>query len=201
MKLYIKPGACSLAAHIALREAGLPFEVVKVDLASKKTEDGGDFLAVNPKGQVPTLQLADGSILTEVPVILQYIADRSPKADLIPPHGSMERYRLLEWLNFVGTEIHKTFSPLFRPTTPDDYKPVTKELLGMKFAILDRHLAKHPFVAGDRFTVADAYCSTVIGWAQPVGIDLAKWPNLVAYLERVRARPAVREARAAEGLA
>lgn len=201
MKLYIKPGACSLAAHIALCEAGLPFEVVKVDLASKKTEDGGDFLAVNPKGQVPTLQLADGSILTEVPVILQYIADRAPKADLIPPHGSMERYRLLEWLNFVGTEIHKTFSPLFRPTTPDDYKPVAKELLGTKFAILDRHLAKHPFVAGDRFTVADAYCSTVVGWAGAVGIDLGRWPNLAAYVERVRARPAVREARAAEGLA
>ncbi len=201
MKLYMKPGACSLASHIALRETGLPFDLVKVDLAAKKTEDGGDFLAVNPKGQVPTLGLGEDGILTEGPVILQYVADAAPEKSLIPAHGSLERYRVLEWLNFVGTELHKTFSPLFRPTTPDAFKAIAKDTLAAKFAVLDRHLASSRFLAGDGFTVADAYAFTVLRWAKPMGIDLPRWPNLEAYMARVGERPAVRAALAAEGLA
>ncbi len=201
MKLYMKPGACSLASHIALRESGLPFDLVKVDLATKKTEDGGDFLAVSPKGQVPTLSLGAGDVLTEGAVILQYIADQAPASGLIPAHGSRERYRVQEWLNFIGSEVHKTFSPLFRPTTPDAYKAITKENLAAKFAILDRHLAGKNFLMGDGFTVADAYAFTVVGWTKPMGIDLSGWPNLTAYMARVAARPAVREALTVEGLA
>ncbi|HYG90717.1 MAG TPA: glutathione transferase GstA [Azospirillum sp.] len=201
MKLYMKPGACSLASHIVLREAGLPFDLVKVDLATKKTEDGGDFLAVNPKGQVPTLGLDEGGILTEGAVIMQYVADKAPSSGLIPEHGSLERYRVLEWLNFVGSELHKTFSPLFRPTTPDAFKAVIKENLAAKFAVLDRHLAGNHFLMGDRFTVADAYCFTVARWAKPMGIDLSRWPSLAAYMARVAERPTVRDALIAEGLA
>lgn len=201
MKLYMKPGACSFASHVVLREAGLPFDLVKVDLATKKTEDGGDFLAVNPKGQVPTLGLDEGGILTEGPVILQYVADKAAAKGLIPAHGSLERYRVLEWLNFVGTELHKTFSPLFRPTTPDAFKALQKDLLAAKFGVLDQHLAGNRFLAGDSFTVADAYAFTVLRWAAPMGLDLAKWPNVAAYVARIAERPAVREALAAEGLA
>jgi len=201
MKLYMKPGACSLASHIVLREAGLPFDLVKVDLAAKKTEDGGDFLAVNPKGQVPTLGLDEGGILTEGPVIMQYVADKAAAKALVPAPGSLERYRVLEWLNFVGTELHKTFSPLFRPTTPDAFKATLKELLAAKIGVLDQHLAGSRFLAGDAFTVADAYAFTVLRWAAPMGIDLARWPNVAAYVARVGERPAVREALAAEGLA
>lgn len=201
MKLYMKPGACSLASHIVLRETGLPFALVKVDLASKKTEDGGDFLAVNPKGQVPTLSLDEGGILTEGAVILQYVADKAPQAGLIPAHGTLERYRVLEWLNFVGSELHKTFSPLFRPTTPDAFKAIVRDNLAAKFAVLDGHLADNRFLFGERFTVADAYCFTVVSWAKPMGIDLSRWPNLAAYMARVADRPAVRDALIAEGLA
>lgn len=201
MKLYVKPGACSLASHIALREAGLPFDLVTVDLVTKKTEGGADFLAVNAKGQVPTLALDEGGILTEGPVILQYIADKVPAKGLIPAHGTMERYRVLEWLNFIGTELHKTFSPLFRPTTPDAFKAIAKETLTAKFGVLDAHLAGNAFLAGDRFTVADAYAFTVASWSRHVGIDLVRWPSLQAYLGRIVERPAVREALVAEGLA
>ncbi|HYG87515.1 MAG TPA: glutathione transferase GstA [Azospirillum sp.] len=200
MKLYLKPGACSLASHIVLREAGLPFDPVKVDLATKKTGDGGDFLAVNPKGQVPTLGLDEGGILTEGPVILQYVADKAPAKGLVPAHGSLERYRVLEWLNFVGTELHKNFSPLFRPTTPDAFKATLKELLAAKFGVLDARLADNRFLAGDSFTIADAYAFTVLRWAAPMGLDLARWPNVAAYVARVGERPAVREALAAEGI-
>lgn len=200
MKLYLKPGACSLASHIVLRETGLPFDLVKVDLATKKTEDGGDFLAVNPKGQVPTLGLDEGGILTEGPVILQYVADKAPAKGLVPAHGSLERYRVLEWLNFVGTELHKTFSPLFRPTTPDAFKATLKELLAVKFGVLDQRLAGNRFLAGESFTIADAYAFTVLRWAAPMGLDLARWPNVAAYVARVGERPAVREALAAEGI-
>jgi glutathione S-transferase len=201
VKLYLKPGACSLAPHIALKETGLPFETVQVDLATKKIDGGGDFLAVNPKGQVPTLALDDGSILTENAVILQYVADHASGANLLPPAGSLERYRVQEWLNFIATELHKGFSPLFRPTTPDDYKPVARDNLAAKFAYLDRHLAKNQFLAGDRYTVADCYCFVMGTWAKRVGIDLAKWPNVAAYMARVGDRRAVRETLAAEGLA
>ena len=197
----MKPGACSLSPHIVLREAGLPADLVKVDLAAKKTEDGGDFLAVNPKGQVPTLALDEGGILTEGPVIVQYIADRAPDSGLLPPVGSLDRYRVQEWLNFVSSELHKTFSPLFRPTTPEEYKVIVKQTLAAKFAVLDRALDGKAYLMGDRFTVADAYCFTVLRWAKPMGIDLGAWPNLTAYMARVADRPAVAAALAAEGLA
>ena len=200
MKLYLKPGACSLAPHIALNESGLKYDTTQVDLATKKLADGGDFLAINPKGQVPTLQLDDGGILTENAVILQYIADKAPGANLLPPAGSLERYRVQEWLNFCATELHKGFSPLFRANTPEDYKPVARENLAAKFGYLDRQLANKQFLAGDRFTVADCYCFVMGTWAKRVGIDLAKWPNVAAYMARVGERGAVRETLKAEGL-
>jgi glutathione S-transferase len=201
MKLYLKPGACSLAPHIVLAETGLPHETVKVDLAAKRTEDGGDYLAVNPKGQVPALAFDDGGILTENAVILQYLADRAPGSTLLPAAGTIERYRALEWVNFVATELHKTFSPLFRPTTPDAYKAIAREMVEAKFALLDKRLGEVPFLAGKSFTVADAYAFTVVRWAKPMGIDVARWPNLAAYMSRVGDRPAVRDVLAAEGLA
>lgn len=198
MKLYYKPGACSLSPHIVLREAGLPFDLVKVDLAAKTLADGSDFLAVNPKGQVPTLGLDDGGVLTEGPVIVQYIADKVPGSGLIPVAGTIARYRVLEWLNFVSSELHKTFSPLFRPTTPDAYKETAKQTLAGKFTALDKALEGRPFLTGEEFTVADAYAFVVLGWAPRVGMPLTPWPNLEAFVARVAARPAVKEALAAE---
>ena len=198
MKLYYKPGACSLSPHIVLREAGLDFDLVKVDLAKKTLEDGSDFLAVNPKGQVPTLGLSDGGVLTEGPVIVQYIADQVPGSGLIPLAGTIARYRVQEWLNFVSSELHKGFSPLFRPTTPDAYKEIARQILAGKFTTLDRHLDGKPYLTGEGFTVADAYAFVVLSWAPRVGIALAGWPNLGAFVERVAARPAVKEALAAE---
>lgn len=201
MKLYLKPGACSLSPHIVLRESGLPFDIASVDLATKKLADGGDFLAVNPKGQVPTLALDEGAILTEGAAIVQYIADRAPDTGLLPAVGSLERYRVLEWLNFIGTELHKTFSPLFRPNTPEDYKAIVKQTLLAKFAVVEAGLAGKSYLTGDRFTVADAYCFTVLRWAKPMGLDLGEFPNVSAYVARVAARPAVAAALAAEGIA
>jgi glutathione S-transferase len=198
MKLYYKPGACSLSPHIVLREAGLAFELAKVDLAKKTLEDGSDFLAVNPKGQVPTLGLDDGGILTEGPVVVQYIADQAPGSGLIPPAGTIARYRVQEWLNFVSSELHKSFSPLFRPNTPDAYKEIARQTLAAKFTTLDRHLDGKPYLTGESFTVADAYAFVVLGWTSRVGIALDAWPNLNAFVERVAARPAVKEALAAE---
>lgn len=161
MKLYYSPGACSLSPHIVLREAGLSFDVEKVDLKAKLTEKGADFTKVNPKGQVPTLQLDSGEILTEGPVIVQYIADKNPGAALIGAAGSMERYRVQEWLNHITSELHKGFSPLFNPATPDAYKDIARANLGKKFDALDKHLAGHQYLMGDKFTVADAYLFTV----------------------------------------
>lgn len=198
MRLYFSPGACSLSPHIVLREAGLPFEIERVDLATRKTASGEDFARINPKGYVPALQLDDGDVLTEGPAIVQFIADQRPESGLLPPPGSRERYHAQEWLNFISAEIHKSFTPLFKPGTPDDYKPVAKEGLTNRFGYLDRHLAGRQYLMGDRFTVADAYCFTVASWAKPVGIDLAGLSNLDAYLERIAARPTVQEALAAE---
>jgi glutathione S-transferase len=198
MKLYIKPGACSLSPHIVLREAGLPIELVRVDLAAKTLASGETYLKVNPKGQVPALQLDSGEILTEAPVIMQYIADRAPDSGLIPPVGTLERYRVLEWLNFVGTELHKSFTPLFRPNTPEDYKPVARDLIKDKLALVEQALTDKPYLTGDRFTVADAYCFTVLRWTKAVDIDLAPFPTITAYMERVGARPAVVRALDAE---
>ncbi|HYM03704.1 MAG TPA: glutathione transferase GstA [Stellaceae bacterium] len=200
MKLYFSPGACSLSPHIVLREAGLPFELEQVNLQTKKTKGGSDFLQVNPKGQVPVLRLDSGEILTEGPAIVQYLADQKPESGLAPPNGTLPRYHLQEWLNFVTSELHKVFAPLFRPTTPDEFVKITKENLANKFTFLDIHLEDKAYLMGDKFTVADAYCFTVTGWSKYKDIDLARWPNLKAYMDRVAARPKVQEAMKAEGL-
>ncbi len=200
MKLYFSPGACSLSPHIVLREAGLNFELEQVNLQTKKTKAGGDFLQVNPKGQVPVLQLDNGEILTEGPAIVQYIADQKPESGLAPPNGTMARYHTQEWLNFVTSELHKVFAPLFRPTTPEEYVKITKENLANKFAYLDKHLASRQYITGDKFTVADAYCFVIVGWSKYKNIDLAPYPNLKAYMDRIAARPKVQEAMKAEGL-
>lgn len=201
MKLYYSPGACSLSPHIVAREAGYSFDLEQVDLAAKKLKKSGDdYLAINPKGQVPCLQTDDGKILTEGPAIVQYLADQKPGSKLAPAAGSFERYQLQEWLNFITTEIHKGFSPLFRPNTPADYKPIVKEALAAKFAMLDQHLAKNQYLMGDTFTVADAYLFTVTNWNNFQKIDIGQWPNVKAFMDRMMARPKVQEALKAEGL-
>ncbi|GAB4480571.1 MAG: glutathione transferase GstA [Burkholderiaceae bacterium] len=201
MKLYYSPGACSLSPHIVLRELGLPFSLVKVDLKTKRTADGADYLPINGKGYVPALELDDGQVLTEGPAIVQYLADRKPEAGLAPPNGTLERYRLQEWLNFISTEVHKQFSPLFAPNTPDATKEAQRERLAGRFEWLSKQLAGKDYLLGKAFSVADAYLFTVLNWCGFVGIDLGKWPVLAQYHARVAARPAVQEALKAEGLA
>jgi glutathione S-transferase len=198
MKLYFSPNACSLSPHIALREAGLPFELDRVNFGTKKTKTGEDFLAINPKGYVPTLKLDDGQVLTEGPAIVQYIADRKPESGLAPAAGTLERYRLQEWLNYISTELHKSFSPLFNPKTPAETKQLVKDQLATKFGFISKKLEAHPFLMGDKFTVADGYLFTVLRWTKFVDIDLSQWPVLTAYAARISDRPAVREALAAE---
>ncbi len=200
MKLYYKAGACSLSPHIILREAGLDFSIIKVDLATKKTESGDDFLAVNPKGQIPTLELNDGSILTEGVAIVQYLADQKPDRQLLPEVGTLARYHALEWLNYIATELHKGFSPLFNPKTPEEFKALTREALAKKFAYVNDSLKGHQYLLGARFSVADAYLFTVMGWAKALKFDLSALTDLNAYLDRVAARPAVDAALVAEGL-
>jgi glutathione S-transferase len=198
LKLYFSPGACSLSPHIALCEGGLTFTTEQVDLRAKKTKSGADFLAVNPKGQVPALLLDDGSLLTEGPAIVQYIADLAPKAGLAPANGTLERYHLQEWLTFIGTELHKNFTPLFRPTTPDEYRKIARDMLAAKFAFVDGHLATQQFLLGDRFSVADPYLFVMTLWADKHGVDLPA--NVAAFKARVTARPKVKQAMQAEGL-
>lgn len=200
MKLYYAPGACSLAPHIALRETGAAFDLEKVDLAKKQTAGGEDFTRINPKGYVPALRLDDGEILTEVAVILQYLADRKPEAALAPAAGSMQRYRLMEWLNFISSEIHKQFGPLFNPQITPEWKANQLNVLGRRFDYLSERLNGQPYLMGERFSVADAYLFTVLNWNSYVGMDMGKWPKLQAYMARVAERPAVREALRAEGL-
>jgi glutathione S-transferase len=201
MKLYYSPGACSLAPHIILREAGADFTLEKTDTKAKRTERGADFLTVNPKGYVPVLELDDGYNLTEGVVIQEYLADRAPDAKLAPPPGSQERLKLRELLLFLSTEIHKTFSPLFAPTTPDDYKPLAREKIGARFDLLEQRLSDgRAYLTGAGFTIADAYFFTLANWAPFVGIDLAKWSNIRRFMQRVAARPAVQAALEAEGL-
>lgn len=199
MKLYYSPGACSLASHIALREAGLPFALERVDLASKKTEQNADFTTVNPKGYVPALELNDGAVLTEGVSIMQYVADQKPDSGLAPANGTLERYRLQEWLNFIATEVHKGLAPFWKPTTPEEYKTAAKQQLAKRFQALDQHLAKHDWLMDD-FMVADGYAFTVLSWTGHLNIPLDPYPHLRAYLARVAARPKVQEALAAEGL-
>ncbi len=199
MKLYFSPVACSLSPHIALREAGLDFELVRVDLKSHTlVSDGSDFTAINPKGYVPVLELDDGSRLTEGPAIVQYIADLKPEAGLAPKNGTLARYRLQEWLTFINSEIHKGFSPLFRPTTPEEYKSIARDSLANRLSYVAAHLEKNAFLLGEQFSVADGYLFTVLNWGQWTGVDIARWPALVAFQERVGSRPAVKAAQAAE---
>jgi len=200
MKLYYAPGACSLSPHIALLEAGLDATLIKVDTKAHQTEDGADYYAVNPKGYVPVLELDDGQRLTEGPAVVQYIADRNPASKLAPAAGTMERYRLQEWLNFITGELHKQFSPLFQATTPVEFKETLKDKIGRRFDWLAGQLKGKDYLMGSTFTVADAYLFTILIWTKRVGIDLARWPVLAAYQARVAARPKVREAMLAEGL-
>jgi glutathione S-transferase len=195
MKLYFSPGACSFAPHIALREAGLPYEPVKVDLAKHTLADGTDYYKINPKGYVPMLELDDGTRLTEVAMLLQYIADRKP-GTLAPAYGSMERYRLMEWLNFVATEIHKQFNPLWHADSPDVTKEKQRATLAKRFAILEATLAKQPYLMGQNFTVADAYLHAILNWSGHLKVDLP--PALQEFQQRVAARPAVQAAKQAE---
>ena len=200
MKLYYSPGACSLSPHIVARELGLPVQMQKIDNKAKTIEGGGDYWKVNGKGYVPALELDNGEVLTEGPAIVQFLADQKPDAGLAPKAGTMERYRLQEWLNFITSEIHKQFSPLFRPNTPEEYKTIAKENLAKRFAWLDKQLAGKEYLFGSRFTVADAYLFTVLNWTIPMKIDLKQWPNVAAYVDRIRKRPKVKEAMQEEGL-
>ncbi len=200
MKLYYSPGACSLSPHIALRESGLPFDLVRVSLSTKKTHAGEDFLAINPKGMVPTLMLDDGDVLTEGTAVVQYIADQAPTAKLAPPAGTIARYHLQEWLAYLSTEVHKTFSPLFRSTTPDEQRVALRDTLGTRFDWIVGRLGTNEYLTGKDFCVADGYLFTLLNWTRLTGIDLSRWPTLVAFQSRVAARPAVHAALVAEGL-
>ncbi|MDD2915672.1 MAG: glutathione transferase GstA [Gallionella sp.] len=200
MKLYYAPGACSLASHIALHETGLPFEIDKLNVPDKKTAAGEDFMQINPKGYVPAIRLDDGSILTEGVAILQYIADRKPDAALAPKAGTLERYRLQEWLNFIATEIHKSFSPLFSKTASDGVKNHMLNLLAKRLGYVETQLANKPYLMGDGFTVADAYMFVVLNWSGHVGFDLGQFPIINKYMARIAARPCVQAAMKAEGL-
>lgn len=202
MKLYYSNGACSLSPHIVLREAGLPFELVRASTKTHKLDDGTDFYTINPKGYVPVLELEDGERLTEGPAIVQYIADQAPAAKLAPPMGTLERYRLMEWLNFIGTELHKSFGPLFHPGATEEAKTAARQSIAKRLDWVEQQLAEsgHELLMGTHFTVADAYLFTVVNWTQWTQIDVKQWPHLVAYMDRVRERPAVQAALKAEGL-
>ena len=200
MKLYYSPGACSLSPHIALLEAGLPYDLVKVDLRAKKLENGDDFLKINPKGQVPALALDSGELVTEGPVIVQMIADKASAKNLAPARDSAERYKLQEWLNFITTEVHKSFGPLFSPVLADDAKTFFKDRVMTKFKYIEGQLPGHDYLMGTQFTVADGYLFTMLCWADRMKFDLSALPNLLAYQARVGARPKVQEALTKEGL-
>ena len=200
MRLFYTPGACSLAPHITLREAGLEFALEKVSLAKKTTASGSDYLQINPKGSVPALELEDGEILTEVAVIVQYIADCVPESGLIPQAGTMDRYRVMEWLNFISSEIHKTFGPFFNPKVADEWKALQFEALGKRFDYVSERLEGKAYLMDDGFSVADAYLFTTLSWTRYVNMDLGKWPVLIGFRDRVTKRPAIRDAMSAEGL-
>jgi glutathione S-transferase len=200
MKLYYSPGACSLSPHIAMREAGLAFEPVLASTKSHKLQDGTDYYSINPLGYVPMLELDDGTRLREGPAIVQYIADQAPTKNLAPANGTLPRYRLQEWLTFIGTEIHKSFSPLFNPAMPEEGKKVYRERIESRLKFVDKELEGKQYLMGDNFSVADGYLYTVSRWTKPMNIDISGLPNLKAYMERVGARPAVQEALKVEGL-
>ena len=200
MELYYTPGACSLSPHIVLREAGLPFTLHKVDLKTKSIESGGDFNGVNGKGYVPALKLDNGHVLTEGPAIVQYIADLKPEAGIAPAAGTMERYKLQEWLNFITAELHKAMGSMFNPAQTPEWKEAVKATLSKRLDWLSKQLEGKNYLMGETFSVADAYLFTVLGWAAHVGFDLSKWPVLQQYSARVGGRPKVVEALKAEGL-
>lgn len=201
MKLYYTPGACSLASHIVATEAGLPLQLVKVDLREHRSEDGSDFTAINPKGYVPALVLNDGEVLTEGVAIMQYLADLAPQSGLAPAAGTMARYRLQEWLTFVSSEIHKMFGPLWNPDIPEEIKEGARGRLARRFTWLDPELAHRSYLMGEAFTAADAYAFTVVNWCGFHQVDLAPYANLRAFMDRVRNRPKVQQALKEEGLA
>ncbi|WP_109126794.1 glutathione transferase GstA [Dyella sp. C11] len=200
MKLYYAAGACSLSPHIVALEAGIPIELEKVDTKAKRTAQGEDFWQINPKGYVPALALDNGELLTEGPAIVQYLADLKPESGLAPANGTVARYRLQEVLGYINSELHKTYSPLFKPDTPDAVREERKEYLHKRYALLEQHLAKHEWLVGDRFSAADAYLFTVTNWAKHVSFDLTDFPAILAFQQRVAERPAVQAAMQAEGL-
>lgn len=200
LKLYYSPGSCSLVPHIVARETELPVEVIKVDLRTKQIEGGGDFRQINPKGYVPALKLENGEVLTEVMVVSQYLADKAANEKLAPANGTLARYRLMEWLSYISSELHKSYSPLFNPATPKDMLENRKEYLKSRYGLVNDQLANAPFLTGEHFTVADAYLFVITNWAAPKGLDLSEFRNLNAFQERVAARPAVRRAMREQGL-
>jgi glutathione S-transferase len=200
MKLYYSPGACSLSPHIVLREAGLAFEPVMAPTKTHKLPDGSDYYAINPLGYVPMLELDDGTRLREGPAIVQYLADQAPSRNLAPANGTLPRYRLQEWLTFIGTEIHKTFSPLFLPNVPEEAKRIFRDKLSSRLAFVDKELEGRDYLMGENFSVADAYLYTVTRWTKPMAIDTSAFKHLMAHHARVEARPAVQEALKTEGL-
>ena len=200
MKLYYSAGACSLAAHIALEEAGLKYEAISAPTKTKLLPDGSDYRKVNPLGYVPYLVLDDGQALRECAIVCQYVADQAPAKKLIPACGSMARYQLQMWMHFIATELHKGFSPLFNPAMPDEAKKIARDRLQDRLKFVDGELAGKTYLMGQDFTVADAYLFTVTNWAKPMAIDLSPFANLVAWRERVAARPGVQAAMKAEGL-
>ncbi len=200
MKLFYKQGACSLAPHIILRETGKDFTLESVDLMKKRLADDSDYFAINPKGQIPALLLDEGTLVTEAVVIMQYLADSTPESQLLAPTGDLARYKTLEWLNFIATELHKGFTPLFRPDTPEEYKPVVRTTLEKKLHFVNDALNGKSWVAGEHFTIADAYLYNVLRWARAVKLEMSELANIEPYMARVSARPAVAAALAAEGL-
>mgnify|MGYP000863147529 CR=1 FL=1 len=200
LKLYYSNGACSLSPHIVLREAGLPFDLVRASTKTHALDDGTDYYTINPKGSVPLLELDNGERLSEGPAIVQYIADQVPAKNLAPANGTFARARLQEWLNFITSELHKGYSPLFNPKTPDEYKTIARENLAKRYAYVESQLAGKQYTMGDTFSVADAYLFTVSTWAKHVGVDLSGLPNVQAFMARMSARPAVIAALTAEGL-
>ena len=200
MKIYYAPGACSMATHIVAREAGLKFDLVKVDIPNKKTESGDDYWKVNPKGYVPALQLDDGQVLTEVGVICQYLADQKPESGLAPKPGSIERYRLMEWMNFISSEVHKQFGALFNPKFTPEMKEIQLATVGRRLKPLDEALAGKQYLMGDKYTAADSYLYTILNWSKKLNIDLSPYPNIKAYWDRVGQRPKIQETMKAEGL-
>ena len=200
MKLFYKPGACSLAPHIILRETGKDFTLESVDLMKKRLADGSDYFGINLKGQIPALLLDDGTLITESSVIMQYLADSAPEKKLLAPTGDLARYKTLEWLNFVATELHKGFTPLFRPDTPEEFKPVARGWLEKKLQYVNTALGDQPWIAGQHFTIADAYLYNVLRWARAVKLDMEALSHIDAFMTRMGERPGVVAALAAEGL-